>query len=140
VDLSGSRAVTSTGGITPSASRVTPVHIGKFSDPEATKYVSTRTPKTFKDPERRAEITNLIVTLFDAHVATLQKVCKDLRLKMPTDMHGVTCKHIGLWNADAHEVHPFQIDPFGKTMSLTGNAILAVLRGAAAEDGAAHAS
>jgi hypothetical protein len=89
VDLSGSRAATS--GITPYVSRVRPVHIGKISDPEATKYVSTRTPKTIKDPKKQAEITNLIVTLFDAHVATLQRVCKDLRLKMPTDMDVVTC-------------------------------------------------
>jgi hypothetical protein len=44
----------------------------------------------------------------------------------------ITSEEIGLWNADAHDDHPFQIDPFGKKMSLTGNAISAVLRRAVA--------
>jgi hypothetical protein len=44
----------------------------------------------------------------------------------------ITSDDIGLWNADAHDDHPFQIDPFDETMSLTGNAISAVLRRAAA--------
>ena len=204
VDLSGSRAVSSK-GVSPILSRVTPVHIGKFEEPEATKYVQSRMPKTLEDPLRRAQIAVLIVQLFDAHVATLQNVCKHLRLKMPTDMHVVACilseiqaqqeieaakawdkfqkladetltkgklpvakkykklaehlllgqssiskvssilddpdkslhissKDLGLWNADAHEVHPFQIDPFGKTISLTGNAITAVLLGVVAKN------
>lgn len=194
VHLSGSRAAIDS-SIQLTDLRCVGVHIGNFSDSEALIYASERVPTTFKDENRRNQIAEHVVRVFDGKVLLLQRVCKLLREGYPGDIDDVNrrieqekesevrkatngwrefCKFlanvldniydaaavkemavrllkepqpvdeiitllshksdkeplsprdIGLFNADAG-YHPFSIDPFETTVSLSGKAIKAVL-------------
>lgn len=88
VVLSGSRAAIDS-SMRLKDLRCVGVHVGNFSRAEALMYTTERVPTTFVDVNRRNQIAERVVDVFDWRVLTLQEVCNALRKGAPGDMKDV---------------------------------------------------